>query len=247
MPRKQLEAVQAYALLKKIDMGQLTWGLKCLIKGAMSRHRHNDALRIEDTLHNRLQGLLAKHHPDITVKLHRWQWRCLHGVLWGGSFTALVYLNGDCFCGMSFDLIGSNLVISQIHGVHLNRCRYRPMRRFWEVTLVRAAHGLGFRTLLIRADHAISWPDATPEVRDRLVKRLDDTARALGLSARGAYWIWGKDGGQENSRGALESKRQHPIARRQCLSPPQSGERLPVQEDLRGNAQGGPREAELDP
>jgi hypothetical protein len=50
----------------------------------------------------------------------------------------------------------------------------------------------GFRTLLIRADHAISWPDATPEVRERLVKRLDDTARALGLTSRGAYWVWAK-------------------------------------------------------
>jgi hypothetical protein len=93
---------------------------------------------------------------------------------------------------MSFDLIGKHLIISQIHGVGLNRCRYRPMRRFWERTLVRAAHDLGFRTLLIRADHAKSWPDGTPEVRERLVKRLDDTARALGLTSRGAYWVWGK-------------------------------------------------------
>jgi hypothetical protein len=67
------------------------------------------------------------------------------------------------------------------------------MRRFWEVTLVRAAHDLGFRTLLIRADHAGSWPFATAEVRERLVKRLDDTARALGLTSRGAYWVWEKN------------------------------------------------------
>jgi hypothetical protein len=72
----------------------------------------------------------------------------------------------------------------------LNRCRYRPMRRFWEVTLVRAAHDLGFRTLLIRADHANSWPHATTEIRQRLVRRMDDTARALGMKTRGAYWIW---------------------------------------------------------
>ena len=108
----------------------------------------------------------------------------------GGSFTVLVYLDMICFCGMSFDLIGKHLIISQIHGVGISRCRYRPMRRFWEVTLVRAAHDLGFRTLLIRADYAISWPDATPELRERLVKRLDDTARALGLTSRGAYWVW---------------------------------------------------------
>jgi hypothetical protein len=167
----------------------------------MSRYRHKDALRIEDTLHNRLQKLLAKHHPVITVKLHRWQGRRLHGVLWGGPFAVLVYLDTNCFCGMSFDLIGKHLIISQIHGVGLNRCRYRPMRRFWEITLVRAAHDLGFRTLLIRADHATSWPDATPEVRERLVKRLDDTARALGLTSRGAFWVWGKeedDGGAQS-------------------------------------------------
>jgi hypothetical protein len=114
-------------------------------------------------------------------------------VLWGGSFTALVYLDTKCFCGMSFDLIGKHLIISQIHGVGINRCRYRPMRRFWELTLVRAAHDLGFRTLLIRADHAHSWPGATPELRERLVKRLDDTARALGMTSRGAYWVSGKD------------------------------------------------------
>jgi hypothetical protein len=164
--------------------------LKRVIKDAISRYRHEDALRIEDTLHNRLQKLLAKHHPDIKVTLHRWQWTHLHGVHWGGSFTVLVYLDTICYCGMSFDLIGRNLIINQIHGVHINRCRYRPMRRFWEVTLVRAAHDLGFRTLLIRADHANSWPHVTAEVRDRLVKRLDDTARALGLTSRGAYWVW---------------------------------------------------------
>jgi hypothetical protein len=167
--------------------------LKPVIKDAISRYRHKDALRIEDTLHNRLQKLLAKHHPDIKVTLHRWQWTHLHGVHWGGSFTVLVYLDTICFCGMSFDLIGKHLIISQIHGVGLNRCRYRPMRRFWEVTLVRAAHDLGFQTLLIRAAHANSWPHATAEVRERLVKRLDDTARALGLTSRGAYWVWEKN------------------------------------------------------
>jgi hypothetical protein len=64
------------------------------------------------------------------------------------------------------------------------------MRRWWEVTLVRAAHDLGFRTLLIRADHAQCWPYATTEIRQRLVRRLDDPARALGMKTRGAYWIW---------------------------------------------------------
>jgi hypothetical protein len=156
----------------------------------MSRYRHKDALRIEDTLRNRLQKLLAKHHPDITVKLHRWQWTHLHGVCWGGSFTALVYLDTICFCGMSFDLIGKNIRITQIHGVHLNECRYRPIRRYWEMTLIRAAHDLGYRTWLIRAEHALSWPFATDEVRERLVKRLDEPARALGLTSKGAYWIW---------------------------------------------------------
>jgi hypothetical protein len=174
-------------------MPRLIWRLKCLLKGAMSRHRHKDALRVEGTLHNRLQELLAQHGPDIRVKLHRWQWTWLHDVIWGGSFTVLAYLDGDCSCGMSFDLIGRKLIVTQIHGVGLNRCRYRPMRRHWEVTLVRAAHDLGFTTLLVRADHAISWPDATPEVRARLVKRLDDTARALGLISKGAYWVWNNE------------------------------------------------------
>jgi hypothetical protein len=174
-------------------MGQLKRQLKRIIRDGMSRYQHKHALRIEDTLRNRLQQLLAKHHPDITVKLHRGLWTRLHGVSWGGSFRVLVYLDTICFCGMSFDLIGKHLIISQIHGVGINRCRYRPMRRFWEVTLVRAAHDLGFRTLLIRADHALSWPGATPELRERLVKRLDDTARALGMTSRGAFWVWGRD------------------------------------------------------
>ena len=171
-------------------MGRLKWRLKCVIKDAISRYRHKDALRIEETLHNRLQKLLAKHHPDIIVQLHRWQWTHWHGVCWGGSFVVLVYLDNICFCGMSFDLIGRCLIITQIHGVHLNQCCYRPMRRYWEITLVRAAHDLGYRTLLIRANHANSWPHAPSEVRERLVKRLDDTARALGLTSRGAYWVW---------------------------------------------------------
>ena len=163
---------------------------KHAIKSAISRYRHKDALRIEDALRNRLQELLAKPGPDIKVELHRWQGTKLYGVYWAGSFTALVYLDGTCFCGMSFDLIGNQLIISQIHGVGLNRCRYRPMRRFWEITLVRAAHDLGFRTLLIRADHAESWPHATPELRERLVRRMDDTARALGMITTSAYWVW---------------------------------------------------------
>jgi len=154
-----------------------------------------------------LEKLLAKQPPLITGKLHWWrQGTGFDGVKWGGPFTVLVYLDTNCFCGMSFDLIGKYFIISQIHGVGLNRCRYRPMRRFWEITLVRAAHDLGFRTLLIRADHANSWPDVTPEVRERLVKRLDDTARALGLISRGAYWVWGKE---EDDAGAIERVGDH--------------------------------------
>jgi hypothetical protein len=172
--------------------------LKRVLKTAMSRYRYKDALRIEDTLYNRLQELLAKHHPDIKVKLHRWQGTILHDVYWGGSFSVLVYLDGTCCCGMSFDLIGRYLIISQIHGVGLNQCRYRPMRRWWEVTLVRAAHDLGFRTLLIRADHANSWPNATTEIRQRLVRRLDATAQALGMTTRGAYWVWNEEVDQES-------------------------------------------------
>jgi hypothetical protein len=164
--------------------------LNRVIKGAVALYRHKDALLIEDTLRHRLQELLAKHHPEIRVELRRWQWTHLYNVCWGGSFSALVYLDGSCYCGMSFDLIGKNLIISQIHGVHLNRCRYRPMRRFWEVTLVRAAHDLGYRTLLIRASHAISWEFGTPAVRERLIKRLDEPARALGMVAKGGYWVW---------------------------------------------------------
>ena len=172
--------------------------LKRVIKDTISRYRHKDALRIEDTLHKRLQELLAKQRPDIKVKLHRWQGTILYDVYWGGSFTVLVYLDGTCFCGMSFDLLGGYLIISQIHGVGLNRCRYRPMRRWWEVTLVRAAHDLGFRTRLIRADHAHSWPYVTPEIRQRLVRRLDATAHALGMTAKGAYWVWNEDVDQES-------------------------------------------------
>jgi len=55
-------------------MGRLKWRLERVIKDAISRYRHKDALRIEDTLHNRLQELLARHQPVITVKLHRFKW-----------------------------------------------------------------------------------------------------------------------------------------------------------------------------
>ena len=88
--------------------------LKRVIKDTISRYRHKDALRIEDTLHKRLQELLAKQRPDIKVKLHRWQGTILYDVYWGGSFTVLVYLDGTCFCGMSFDLLGGYLIISQM-------------------------------------------------------------------------------------------------------------------------------------
>ena len=36
--------------------------------------------------------------------------------------------------------------------------------------------------------------------------RLDDTARALGLTSRGAYWVWGKE---EDDGGAIERVGDH--------------------------------------
>jgi hypothetical protein len=165
--------------------------LRRIVKGTISLWRLRDALRIETTLRNRLQEMLTpKYQPEIEVNLHRWEWRRFHDVCWGGSFTALVYLDKVCFCGMSFDLIGGQLIITQIHGVHLNRCRFRPIRRYWEAIMVRAAHDLGYKTMLIKAEHANSWPHATQEVRDRLIKRLDDTAKLLGLISEGRYWAW---------------------------------------------------------
>jgi hypothetical protein len=157
-------------------------------KSVLSRLRHRDALPIKDALLRQLDTLLG--HHDLAVELHRWQWTIMHDVRWGGSFTVMIYQNGECLCGMSFDLVGIYLVISQIHGVKIHRCRLRPMRRFWQVTLVRAAHDLGYKTLLIRAERSNSWPHATPEIRERLVKHLDCTACALGLKAWGSYWIW---------------------------------------------------------
>jgi hypothetical protein len=66
------------------------------------------------------------------------------------------------------------------------------MRRNWERTLVEAAHDLGFRILLIRVEHANSWRTASPELR----KRMDGTARTLGLRPMGAHWVWESDAGR---------------------------------------------------
>ena len=66
------------------------------------------------------------------------------------------------------------------------------MRRNWERTLVEAAHDLGFRILLVRAEHANSRRTASPELRERLHRRMDGTGRTLGLrwNARGCRpWI----------------------------------------------------------
>ena len=66
------------------------------------------------------------------------------------------------------------------------------MRRNWERTLVEAAHDLGFRIPLIRAEHANSWRTASAELRERLRKRMDGAGRTLGLrwNARGCRpWI----------------------------------------------------------
>ena len=84
---------------------------------------------------------------------------------------------------MSFDPICNDLRINQLHGVR--DCPYAPMRRNWERTLVEAAHDLGFRILLIRAEHANSWRTASPELR----KRMDGTARTLGLRPMGALGL----------------------------------------------------------
>jgi hypothetical protein len=107
-----------------------------------------------------------------------------------------VYLDGNCYCGISFGLIGNDLRINQLHGVRgLNLCPYTPMRHNWERTLVEAAHDLGFRILLIRAEHANSWRTASPELRERLRKRMDGSARTLGLRPMGAHWVWESDAG----------------------------------------------------
>jgi hypothetical protein len=66
------------------------------------------------------------------------------------------------------------------------------MRRNWERTLVETAHDLGFRILLVRAEHANSRRTPSPELRERLRKRMDGAGRTLGLrwNARGCRpWI----------------------------------------------------------
>jgi hypothetical protein len=170
-----------------------------IIKGTISLWRLRDAIQIKTTLRDRIQETLTpKYQPEIEVNLRRWEWRNFEGVCWGGSFIALIYLDKVCFCGMSFDLIGRRLIVSQIHGVHLNRCRFRPIRRYWEAIMVRAACDLGYKTMLIKAEHSNSWPFACQEVRERLVKRLDDTAKSLGFMSEGRYWV--KASGKDSTK-----------------------------------------------
>ena len=170
--------------------------LRNAISGAISKSRAAEARAIEKALHNRVAQLLVGYHPIIRIELHRWHWQTLHSVMWTGPFSALVYLDGNCYCGMSFDLIGDDLRINQLHGVRgLNLCPYIPMRRNWGRTLVEAAHDLGFRILLVRAEHTNSWRTASPELRKRLGKRMDGTARTLGLRPMGAHWVWESDAG----------------------------------------------------
>ena len=89
-------------------MGRLKWQLSVL-----SRTRYRDigikmrcGLKIPCTI--ACKNCWPRHQPVIPVKLHRFKWVGRDCMACGGAalFTALIYLDTVCYCGLSFDLIG---------------------------------------------------------------------------------------------------------------------------------------------
>ena len=126
--------------------------------------------------------------------------------------VVVVTLDGTPAFGMAFELRGKDLRIRQLHGMRgiSFRGRYHALRP-WPRLLVQACQDLAIacgykRVMVIRSHRSYSWPrpshrkdgPSTPEgiredleLRLRLIKRLDETAKSIdGFEIGTQWWIW---------------------------------------------------------
>jgi hypothetical protein len=184
----------------------------------IARKRFANLKLIETFMHERLERQYsnpegpAPNAPNIGVTfqlLAREGPYC--GVHFDAPIVVVVTLDGTPAFGMAFELSGKDLRIRQLHGVRGTsfRGRYHALRR-WPRLFVQACQDLAIacgykRVMVVRSHRSYSWPrnhrKDSPrtqegiredrELRLRLMKRLDETAKSIdGFEMGTKWWIW---------------------------------------------------------
>jgi hypothetical protein len=182
----------------------------------IARKRFSDLKSIETFMHERLERQYNNAEgpaPNIGVTfqlLAREGRYC--GVHFDAPIVVVVTLDGTPAFGMAFELSGKDLCIRQLHGVRGTsfRGRYHALRP-WPRLFVQACQDLAIacrykRVMVVRSHRSYSWPrpshrndsPSTPEhiredreLRLRLMKRLDETAKSIdGFEMGTKWWIW---------------------------------------------------------
>jgi hypothetical protein len=182
----------------------------------IARKRFSDLKSIETFMRERLerqystvQGPLP--NMGVTFQLLAREGRYC-GVHFDAPVVVVVTLDDTPAFGMAFELSGKDLRIRQLHGVRGTsfRGRYHALRP-WPKLFVQACQDLAIacgykRVMLIRSHRSYSWPRPTHrkdrpsspegiredlELRLRLIKRLDETAKSIdGFEMGTKWWVW---------------------------------------------------------
>jgi hypothetical protein len=182
----------------------------------IARKRFSDLQSIETFMRERLerqystaQGPLP--NMGVTFQLLAREGRYC-GVHFDAPVVVVVTLDDTPAFGMAFELSGKDLRIRQLHGVRGTsfRGRYHALRP-WPKLFVQACQDLAIacgykRVMLIRSHRSYSWPRPTHrkdrpsspegiredlELRLRLIKRLDETAKSIdGFEMGTKWWVW---------------------------------------------------------
>jgi pimeloyl-ACP methyl ester carboxylesterase len=182
----------------------------------VARKRSADLKSIETFVHERLihqYSNAPKPAPNIgvTFQLLAQDGR-YRGVYFDAPIVVMVTLDATPAFGMAFEVRGKDLRIRQLHGVRgiSFRGRYnalRPWPRFFVHACQDLAMACGYkRVMVVRSHRSYSWPrpsnrndgPSTPEdvsenaeLRLRLIKRLDETAKSIdGFEMGTQWWIW---------------------------------------------------------
>jgi len=190
----------------------------------VARRRRVELKSIEGLMRDRLERqFVGKRAPIVDVKmrlLRRWQ--RLNGIVFDAPIAVIATLDALPAFGMSFEVRGADIRIRQLQGVRgfSTRGRYHPARS-WPRLFVEACQDLALmhgysRVLVIRSHRSYSWKRLdigyaadTPEgvgqrleIRSRLIKRLDGTARSMeGFGMERDWWVWRASRGNVSREG----------------------------------------------
>jgi hypothetical protein len=182
----------------------------------VARKRSADLKSIETFVHERLihqysNAPIPAPNIGVTFQLLAQDGR-YRGVYFDAPIVVMVTLDATPAFGMAFEVRGKDLRIRQLHGVRgiSFRGRYNALRP-WPRLFVHACQDLAMacgykRVMVVRSHRSYSWPrpsnrnggPSTPEgvsenaeLRLRLIKRLDETAKSIdGFEMGTQWWIW---------------------------------------------------------